>query len=124
MIDRAFWRNRRVLLTGHTGFKGAWLSLWLERLGADVVGFSLAPETEPSMFSMLGPLARQVSRIGDIRDPNQVAAAVREARPSIAVHMAAQPLVRRSYREPLETYGTNVMGTAHLLDALRATDRE
>jgi CDP-glucose 4,6-dehydratase len=119
MIDRAFWRNKRVLLTGHTGFKGAWLSLWLEQLGADVFGFALPPDTDPSMYSMLGLLARQISRLGDIRDPRMVAEAVREARPQIVVHMAAQPLVRRSYREPVETYGTNVMGTAHLLDALR-----
>ena len=119
MIDRAFWQGRRVLLTGHTGFKGTWLSLWLEQLGSQVFGLALLPQTEPSMFAMLQPLARQVSLIGDIRDPAVVAAAVKEARPSVVVHMAAQPLVRRSFREPLETYGTNVMGTAHLLDALR-----
>jgi CDP-glucose 4,6-dehydratase len=122
MIDRAFWRNQRVLLTGHTGFKGSWLSLWLEQLGAEVFGFALPPDTDPSMFSMLRPLARQVSRFGDIRDPAAVRKAVDEARPHIVVHMAAQPLVRRSFRQPVETYSTNVMGTAHLLDALRDAD--
>ena len=119
MIDQPFWRNQRVLLTGHTGFKGTWLSLWLEQMGADVFGLALPPQTAPSMFSMLQPIAKQVSFLGDIRDPEVVASAVREARPTVAVHMAAQPLVRRSFREPIETYGTNVMGTAHLLDALR-----
>jgi CDP-glucose 4,6-dehydratase len=119
MIDRAFWRDRRVLLTGHTGFKGAWLSLWLERLGAQVWGLSLPPDTEPALFSMLAPLERHRSRFGDIRDPAAVAAAVQEARPQIAIHMAAQSLVRRSYRQPVATLATNVMGTAHLLDALR-----
>ncbi len=120
MIDRAFWQDCRVLVTGHTGFKGTWLSLWLEQLGAQVYGLALAPQTEPSMFAMLQPLDRQVSLIGDIRDPDAVARAVRQAEPEVVIHMAAQPLVRRSFREPLETYGTNVMGTAHLLDAVRA----
>jgi CDP-glucose 4,6-dehydratase len=122
MIDRAFWRNRRVLLTGHTGFKGAWLSLWLEQLGTEVFGFALPPQTDPALFSMLTPFERHVSRLGDIRDAKLVTDMVREARPHIVVHMAAQSLVRRSYREPVETYGANVMGTAHLLDALRETD--
>ncbi len=122
MIDRAFWRDQRVLLTGHTGFKGTWLSLWLEQLGAEVFGLSLPPQTDPSMFAMVAPLGRQVSRLGDIRDPAFVTAVVQEARPTVAIHMAAQPLVRRSFREPIETYGTNVMGTAHLLDALCRAD--
>jgi CDP-glucose 4,6-dehydratase len=118
MIDRAFWRDRRVLLTGHTGFKGAWLSLWLEQLGAQVYGLALPPETEPALFPMLAPLARHHSRIGDIRDPAAVAAAVEAARPQLVIHMAAQSLVRRGYREPVATLAVNVMGTAHLLDAL------
>jgi CDP-glucose 4,6-dehydratase len=119
MSAPAFWRGRRVLLTGHTGFKGAWLSLWLEKLGAEVTGLSLAPDTEPSLFALLAPFAAQASRIGDIRDRDGVARAVAAAEPQIVIHMAAQPLVRRSYAEPVETYATNVMGTVHLLDALR-----
>jgi CDP-glucose 4,6-dehydratase len=120
MIARDFWRDRRVLLTGHTGFKGAWLSLWLEQMGAQVYGLALAPDTEPALFSLLAPFTHQHSRLGDIRDPATVAAAVAEARPQIAIHMAAQSLVRRSYRDPAETFAVNVMGTANVLDALRA----
>jgi CDP-glucose 4,6-dehydratase len=120
MIDRAFWRDRRVLLTGHTGFKGAWLALWLEDMGARVFGLALPPDTEPSLFSLVQPISGLSSRMADIRDPAAVAAAVNEARPSIVIHMAAQALVRRSYRLPVETLCTNVMGTAYLLDSLRA----
>jgi CDP-glucose 4,6-dehydratase len=119
MIDRGFWQGRRVLLTGHTGFKGAWLSLWLEQLGAEVFGMALAPDTKPSLFPMLAPFAKQHSEIADLRERALVAGLVRHARPHIVIHMAAQPLVRRSYREPVATYATNVMGTVHLLDALR-----
>ena len=122
MIEHAFWRNRRVLLTGHTGFKGAWLSLWLEQLGAKVFGLALPPDTEPALYSLLQPMPKLHSRLGDIREPAAVAAAVDEARPNIVIHMAAQSLVRRSYRFPVETMSTNVMGTAHLLEALRAVD--
>ena len=122
MIERAFWRNRRVLLTGHTGFKGAWLSLWLERMGAEVFGLALPPDTEPALYSLLQPMTGLCSRLGDIRDPAAVAAAVAEARPHVVIHMAAQSLVRRSYRFPVETVATNVMGTVHLLDSLRAAD--
>jgi CDP-glucose 4,6-dehydratase len=122
MIDRAFWQGRRVLLTGHTGFKGTWLSLWLEQLGADVHGLALAPDTSPALFPLLAPFKRQQSHLGDIRDAGAVAQAVHEAKPQIAIHMAAQPLVRRSYRDPVETYATNVMGTVHVLDALRVSE--
>jgi CDP-glucose 4,6-dehydratase len=117
--DPHFWSTQRVLLTGHTGFKGAWLSLWLEHLGAKVFGLALPPETEPSLFALLQPFAGQVSTFGDIRCRATVAAAVAAAQPTIAIHMAAQPLVRRSYREPVETFAANVMGAAHVLDALR-----
>jgi CDP-glucose 4,6-dehydratase len=120
MPDADFWAKQRVLLTGHTGFKGAWLALWLERLGAGVTGLSLPPATTPNLFSLLQPLERLDSLNGDIRDPPTVAAAVAAARPTVVIHMAAQALVRRSYREPVETFATNVMGTACLLDALRA----
>ncbi|MDP2296526.1 MAG: CDP-glucose 4,6-dehydratase [Pseudolabrys sp.] len=122
MIDHAFWRDRRVLLTGHTGFKGAWLSLWLEWMGAQVSGLALPPDTEPSLYALLQPFAGQQSRLGDIRDAATVADAVKSARPQIVIHMAAQALVRRSYREPAETFAANVMGTVHLLDALRGVD--
>jgi len=122
MTGHAFWRGRRVLLTGHTGFKGAWLLLWLERMGAEVTGLSLAPDTEPSLYTLLQPFAGHRSRIGDIRDPAVVGAAVNAARPQIVIHMAAQALVRRSYRQPAETFAANVMGTVHLLDALRGVD--
>jgi CDP-glucose 4,6-dehydratase len=117
-----FWRDKRVLLTGHTGFKGAWMSLWLSSMGAKVQGFALAPPTSPSLFeeAKVGDLMQ--SNIGDIRDFPATAKVVKEFKPEIVFHMAAQPLVRYSYDEPLETYATNVMGTAHLLESIRAID--
>jgi CDP-glucose 4,6-dehydratase len=115
-----FWAKQRVLLTGHTGFKGAWAALWLERLGATVHGFALAPDQAPDMFSRLQPYRRLTSTIDDIRDPEAVRRAVAEAAPTVVLHMAAQPLVRRSYADPVATFATNVMGTVNLLDALRA----
>ena len=119
MIGPAFWAGRRVLLTGHTGFKGAWLAAWLERLGAETTGFALAPETEPSLFALLEPWPHLASRIGDVRDPGTLGEAIAAAAPEVVIHMAAQALVRRSYREPAETIATNVMGTANLLQGLR-----
>ncbi len=116
--DPAFWAGKRVLLTGHTGFKGAWLSLWLKRLGADVTGLALAPDTHPSLFS-LAVGDDVTSRIVDIRDLAAVRACVRDARPEIILHLAAQALVRPSYADPVGTYATNVMGTVHLLEAVR-----
>jgi CDP-glucose 4,6-dehydratase len=112
-----FWRGRRVLLTGHTGFKGAWAALWLERQGADVTGFALPPEGRHGAFSCLGPWARLRSVMADVRDAAAVRRVVEEAAPEVVVHMAAQAIVRRSYRDPLETFDTNVMGTAHVLAA-------
>lgn len=115
------WRGKRVLVTGHTGFKGAWLCLWLTRLGARVTGFSLAPEERPNLFELAG-IQRQVqSCIGDLRDPTQVARVVRQCDPEVVFHLAAQSLVRRSYAEPIETFAINVMGTVNLLEALRQT---
>lgn len=118
MPDPAFWRNKRVLLTGHTGFKGAWAALWLAEMGAKVHGLALAPETEPSLFELAGIVASLNHHVVDVRDGAAVAAAVAAAKPEIVLHLAAQPLVRRSYREPTLTFETNVMGTAHLLDAV------
>ena len=119
--DPAFWAGRSVLVTGHTGFKGAWLSLWLERLGARVSGLALAPETDPNLFHGAGLGQRMASRIGDIRNLDTVRDALSATVPEIVIHMAAQALVRPSYRDPLGTYATNVMGTAHVLEAVRAT---
>ena len=118
-----FWRDRRVLLTGHTGFKGAWMSLWLKGLGAEVTGYALPPVGEPNLWSLVdtpvhaGSTAHSV--IADIRDARRVDDAVARADPQIVIHMAAQALVRESYRDPLGTYATNVMGTAALLQACR-----
>lgn len=120
MLNREFWRSQRVLLTGHTGFKGSWTAIWLSRLGATQLGYSLKPETQPSLFNLLGGVAGLESVIGDIRDPANLSSRIAEFDPTVAIHMAAQPLVRRSYREPAETYATNVMGTLNVLEALRS----
>lgn len=122
-VNRDFWRRRRVLITGHTGFKGAWLILLLRQLGADVHGFSLPPPTTPSMFDVLS-LADQCSThvTGDVRELRQVEQAVAVAAPEVVIHMAAQPLVRLSYDEPVETYAVNVMGTVHVMEACRRSD--
>lgn len=117
-----FWRGKRVLLTGHTGFKGGWLALWLQRLGADVTGIALAPSSTPSLFDEAHVTEGMNSHFCDIRDATALAALLSAARPELVFHLAAQPLVRASYREPLATFATNVMGTAHLLDALRGLD--
>lgn len=117
-----FWRGKRVLLTGHTGFKGAWLAHWLTRMGASVTGLSLAPNTEPSLFQLLALERHCDSRIGDIRDADRVNECVQQVRPDVVLHLAAQALVRTSYESPLATFATNVMGTAHVLEALRIID--
>ena len=118
----SFWLGKRVLLTGHTGFKGAWLAIWLHRLGAHVIGVSLPPATQPSLFELAQVSKISESHFCDICDASALANVVRSARPDIVLHLAAQALVRASYRQPLETFETNVMGTAHLLDALRGLD--
>ena len=120
MITPAFWRGRRVFLTGHTGFKGAWLSLWLQQLGAEVSAYALAPETKPNLFEIADVSTGMRSEIGDIRDLHQLTQALKQAQPEIILHLAAQPIERRSYAEPIETYSTNVMGLVHLFEAIRA----
>lgn len=117
-----FWKGRRVLITGHTGFKGAWLTLWLARLGADVTGLSLPPEVSPNLFTLAVRPHHATSIFRDIRDLAATLSAVAEVRPEIVFHLAAQSLVPRSYRDPVATYATNIMGTVHVLEAIRRTD--
>lgn len=114
-----FWAGKRVLVTGHTGFKGSWLTLWLARLGANVTGLALAPPTNPSLFELAKVATVCTSHFCDIRDVAGVNRIFQAARPEIVLHLAAQPLVRESYREPLATFSTNVLGTVHVLDAIR-----
>lgn len=118
-LQPGFWAGRRVLLTGHTGFKGSWLLVLLESLGAHVTGLSLAPDTTPSMFDLIGGADLCIHNIADIREAAAIEAIVVEAEPEIVLHLAAQPLVRASYVDPIGTYATNVMGTAHVLEACR-----
>jgi CDP-glucose 4,6-dehydratase len=120
-VNTAFWKDKRVLLTGHTGFKGSWLSLWLQSMGAQVVGYALAPPTNPSLFDVAEVGKGMTSIISDIRDLTHLKQVFAEHQPEIVIHMAAQPLVRYSYIEPVETYSTNVMGTVNLLEAVRST---
>jgi len=119
MIDASFWKGKRVFITGHTGFKGSWLTLWLQSMGAVLKGYSLNPPTEPSLYDSAGVDKLIDSTIGDIRNFEQLSAAIGEFKPEIVFHMAAQPLVRLSYDEPIDTYSTNVMGTVHLLEAVK-----
>ena len=121
-VDASFWRDRRVFLTGHTGFKGGWLSLWLCSMGAKVVGYGLPPNTNPSLFEV-ADIARELekSHLADIRDLEKLQDAMASASPEVVIHMAAQPLVRYSYVNPVETYATNVMGTVHVLECIRHT---
>ncbi len=119
-VSGEFWRGKRVLITGHTGFKGGWLALWLNSLGAEVQGFALAPDTQPSLFEAARLGSGGIGhRLGDIRDLAALQSAVKESRPDVLFHLAAQSLVRRSYAEPVETYATNVLGTVHVLEAVR-----
>lgn len=117
--DGKFWAGKRVLVTGHTGFKGGWLCLWLEHLGACVQGYALEPSTDPCLFVCARVAEGMTSRIADVRDLDAVCRTLQDFQPEIVIHMAAQPLVRLSYSEPVATYATNVMGTVHVLEAVR-----
>jgi CDP-glucose 4,6-dehydratase len=120
--NSAFWAGKRVLLTGHTGFKGSWLALWLNRLGAKVTAVSLPPIVEPNLFSLARIDELCQSHFSDVRDGDALFELIKAARPEIVLHLAAQPLVLTSYREPRDTFGTNMMGTGHVLDAVRRLD--
>jgi CDP-glucose 4,6-dehydratase len=123
-VDPAFWRGRRVLLTGHTGFKGAWLSLWLQALGAELTGFADGVPTRTSLYELASVGDGLANITGDVRDPAAVDAAMAAAAPEVVIHMAAQPIVRRSFSDPRETYATNVMGTVNVLEAVRTAGAE
>jgi CDP-glucose 4,6-dehydratase len=119
MINTSFWKNKNVFITGHTGFKGTWLSLWLKSMGANVTGYSLLPPTSPSLFDLSQLNNEITSFIGDIRDHEKLEETMVLSQPDIVIHMAAQPLVRDSYKIPVETYSINTMGTVHLFEAIR-----
>ena len=118
-VEPSFWAGKRVLLTGHTGFKGAWAAIWLTRMGAQLTGLSLAPDTQPNLFTLAGVADRTDSRLADLRDPAAIAAVLDGQTFDLVLHMAAQPIVRTSVEDPIGTFATNVMGTANLLQALR-----
>jgi CDP-glucose 4,6-dehydratase len=117
----SFWSRKKVFVTGHTGFKGTWLSLWLQQLGAEVTGFSLQPPTQPNLFKVVQVEHGMNSIIGDIRDSEMLTNIIKKTEPDIVIHLAAQPLVRQSYVDPVLTYSTNIMGTIHLFEAVRQT---
>lgn len=120
-VDPQFWKGKKVFLTGHTGFKGSWLSLWLTSMGAKVTGYALTPNTAPNLFDVLAiDSLIEKSHIADIRDLSSLQKAMSSANPDVVIHMAAQPLVRYSYANPVETYATNVMGTVHVLESARS----
>lgn len=121
-MNKIFWKNRRVLVTGHTGFKGSWLSLWLQMLDAKVCGIALSPSTNPNLFSLINIENKMQSHIADVRDFSVIQKIIHDFQPDIIIHMAAQPLVRYSYQNPIETYETNVMGTVHVLEAAKTCD--
>jgi len=120
-MNKSFWHNKKVLVTGHTGFKGSWLSLWLDSMGAKVQGYALEPPTAPNLYDILNLNEDIDSHIGDVRDITALTQVFADFEPEIVFHLAAQPLVRLSYDEPVETYSTNVMGTVNLLEVVRKT---
>jgi CDP-glucose 4,6-dehydratase len=119
MLNRSFWQGRNVFLTGHTGFKGSWLSLWLDALGAEVTGYALDPPTQPNLFELARVSDCVRSIYADIRDFPRLKTAIADNRPEVIIHLAAQSVVQRGYEDPTENYSSNVMGTVHLLGALR-----
>ena len=123
-MDSSFWKNKKVLLTGHTGFKGSWLSLWLQKLGVDLIGFSKSVPTKPSLFELADIGKNMTSIMGDITSIENITNVVKQHNPEIIVHMAAQSLVHKSYDQPLETFSTNIMGTVNLLEAIRNTSKK
>lgn len=118
-VNPSFWKGKKVFITGHTGFKGSWLSLWLQEMGAVVKGFALEPNTNPNIFTQANVAQNMESEIGDITDLNHITESMKSFNPEVLIHMAAQPLVRLSYQEPILTYATNVMGTVNVLEAAR-----
>ena len=122
-VDRSFWSGRRVFITGHTGFKGSWLCLWLKSMGAEVTGYALEPPTEPSLFDEAGVARGLRSILADVRDFPRLEAELAGAAPEVVIHMAAQSVVKRGYADPMETYAVNVLGTVHLLEAVRRMGR-
>jgi CDP-glucose 4,6-dehydratase len=124
MIDHSFWKGRRAFVTGHTGFKGSWLCLWLRALGVEVTGFALESPTRPSLFEQAGVAQGIKSLCADIRDFPRLRTAIADSRPQVILHLAAQSVVRRGYEDPIETYSSNVMGTVNVLEAVRQLDRE
>ncbi len=121
-MNRTFWKDKKVLVTGHTGFKGSWLSLWLQQMGSDIFGYSLSPPTDPNLFEIAHVSEGMNSIEGDIRDLDVLKSAFNSFNPEIVIHMAAQSLVRESYAQPIETYTTNIIGTANVLEAVRCAD--
>jgi len=121
-VNKNFWIGKKVLITGHTGFKGSWLSLWLQHLGAEIIGLSLDPPTKTNLYDQANVADGILSLREDIRYGKKIKYIFEEHKPEIIFHLAAQPLVRYSYRDPVETYETNVMGTLHVLEAIRSTN--
>jgi dTDP-D-glucose 4,6-dehydratase len=119
VIDSSFWKDKKVFITGHSGFKGSWLSLWLSMMGAAVTGYALRPPSAPNLFGLCGIDQLIRSELGDVNDRTRLSRVLIESDPDVILHMAAQPIVRESYQYPVETYLTNVMGTVHVLDAVR-----
>ena len=121
-MEAGFWNQKTVLITGHTGFKGSWLSLWLQSKGAKIIGYSLPPPTEPSLFKIAHVAEKIKSIEGDVRDLGNLSSTIAKFKPEIVIHLAAQPIVRISYQNPIETYSTNVMGTVNVNEAVRLND--